>query len=329
MLAAEGIQFVGGIIPRRRFWRIAGVLTAVSVLLLNAQRYFVAWPARLATLSPADESLFGFNRQEHDLAMWLTEQRDGTVWLSPQLFLHPTTAYLAEGAKYRMLVHVDSLRSGDRLVLQLASRNLWWLREDFRKNFFLWWWTHGRTTESDTWQSLAAFYPTCGGGMEKANDRLALDLIERDFETNLVDSVAGLRVFQLAARRGLHRANHMKELAEWQRVPAGCFQVRVDSFPLGLRELVLWAREEDSDRTWRLDSAERSPSGGCVLRGCLLWPSCIRVRPDPADLPGGPPSIAGTLAFEHRADPEPYLRRTSWGRFRNLLARVRQTLHPT
>lgn len=318
ILAADGLLVAASAPCGTRVRRLGAILVVALVLLLNMHRYFVAWPAHLARLSPADESLYGFNRQEYALARWLNGQGDRGVWLSPQLFLHPTVAYLAKGQGHRLLVCPDSLRAGDRMVLQLAPRNLWWLRDDFRKNFFLYWWMSGRATEEDTWRAIAEGYPSCTDGLASADDRDILDSVERQWELEPDQGIAGLHVFRVGARRTA-TPFVQSDLAVWRRVPAGCVEVRIHPADPSA-DLGLWAKEESDDRVRLLDRM-KPEADGSVLRGCLVWPSCVSVRPfaDPtASVP-----VNGSLAYAGRADPEPYLRRTLVARLGHAWARAR------
>lgn len=323
LLAAQGVLWLkersGSGAGRRTF--LVALLALVPILTLS--RYFIAWPAGLNKLKSTDESLFGFNRQEHALGEWLADREGaGTVWLSPQLFLHPTTAYIAKDADYRLLSSEQVLHEGDLVVLQLAQRNLWWLRDDFRKNFFIWWWDNGRANEEETWAALMWSYPQCGQGMVNGSDQWILSsLIERYILQKRPD-VAGLTVREIELPRAPEKHGAVWPSGSWRRLPAGCFSVTIDSLPPGTSAALLVAKEEESPRSWTLDRIDDVGDTPILLQGCVLFPTCARVHcvRDDAEY-----SLDPSVRWAYSGAPvlEPYFRHTLWGKMRAVWAQLR------
>jgi hypothetical protein len=307
----------------RRGAVVVALLALVPVLTLS--RYFVAWPAGLRSLKPEDESLFGFNRQEYALGRWLKDRdQPNKVWLSPQLFLHPTTAYTARNADYRLLRNARDLSRGDLVVLQLTERNLWWLRDDFRKNFFIWWWQTGNATEDATWDAITRAYPHCGHGMSEGSDQWVLSSLIADAQYDVVPThhVGGLVVLQVGHPKP-EGANATRWSAErWRRLPAGCFSVTVDSLHPETSAITLLAREEESSKSWTLDGISNPQAGSVTMHGCFLFPSCARIQcmGRVGELPAGQEA---EWAYTGAPDLEPYFRRTFWGKMRAMWARLR------
>jgi hypothetical protein len=325
LLAAQGVLWL-----RERTGRGAGkraflVALLALVPILTLSRYFIAWPAGLSKLSSTDESLFGFNRQEHALGEWLADREEaGTVWLSPQLFLHPTTAYIAKDADYGLLSRDRVLQQGDLVVLQLAERNLWWLRDDFRKNFFIWWWENGRATEHETWSAIMWAYPHCGDGMAKGSDEWILSSMLEDEGYDIIrhNYVEGLRIVEIS-RSTVHLMNRaMWPHSSWRRLPAGCFSVIVDSIPSGASAVTLVAKEEGSPKSWILDRIDNLHGASVTLRGCLLFPACARVyfAGEDGELPS---EEEMEWVYAGAPDLEPYFRHTLWGTLRTAWAQLR------
>ena len=323
-IAAEGVMWVYAIMQSRRKLIIGSCVIALLTVGLNGYRFFMAWPTGLSRLSDTDESLFGYNRQEFALGLWLSDQ-DSTerIYLSPQLYLHPTTAYIAGNCSYPMLVHPGELAIGDRVVLQPVERNLWWLRDDFRKNFFLWWREHGLVSEADIWEAMARFYPDCErGGLASSSDRVIMDRLEIQYRLYFEKRVGGLPVFRIDDRNAVESGYDTFDLSQWIRVPDGCFSVILDSIPgTGIR---LTAREEDSERTWLLDDLRSADTDESVMSGCLLFPSCIRLEQD-SEKPF-PYTFPVIMKYDQPADPEPYFRQTFWGVIRSSWAQFRMSL---
>ncbi len=312
LLAASGITWARREVTGRSV-RTLGVGLALAVASANLARYAVLWPASLARLDEAQEALFGFHRPETRLGRFLAAQ-GRRAYLSPQLYLHWTVAYEARGADARLLTPVAPLAPGDLVVLQLHERNAWWMRDDFRKNFFLHWIQTSRVSEAEVWEAIVWAYPACGGMTSLSDSLLVTRLLERA-ELRPMPQVEGQSVFEVV-RSAPPVDSLVLPAGAWRRVPPGCFEVRLG----GIREgapVVLRAREEEGDRRWTLDRRQGC-EGGVRLRGCLLFPSCVRVEVD-----GRPAAGEATWSWGGQADIEPYLRRTPWGRAREAWARVK------
>ena len=323
ILAAQGIVWIGKRYNRWKGWLIPAAIVAV-IGVSNMARYFVAWPRELQTLSYARESLYGFHRQEYSLGSWLQRHVPRhTIWLSPQLYLHPTVAYSAPRLDYRLIADPHELQEGDRVALNLIPRNIWWLRDDFRKNFFLWWEDHG-TPKSRIWKSVLKGYPDCSAGLEHSSDAALLSLLESRFILHQERSIDGISIYRIGAMRDRLEQESLP-VSEWRRLPPGCFSVSFDSISaLNGQTLTLVAREESGEREWILDQKIVSSGDPISLSGCLLFPSCVKV-----DYPisTGTDISLGSVYWRYLRSPdlEPYFRNTLWGKMKSAWAKLKFT----
>lgn len=88
-------------------------------------------------------SLWGMNSAETDVSNYLNSLSPKyKVYLTPQLFLHSTIEYLTYKKSQHSLIPDKEIFPPNEfniVVLQMAPRNLWWLRDDPGKNFLKWW----------------------------------------------------------------------------------------------------------------------------------------------------------------------------------------------
>ena len=229
---------------------------------------------------------------------------------------------MAREAEYGLLCNPRDLVESDLVVLLPVQRNLWWMRDDFRKNFFLWWWTNGRVTEEETWSALMWAYPFCGQGMSEGSDRGVLDRLRREWELERHFRIAGLTVLQVCSAADSSEAGKSYPLDQWRRLPPGCFTVTLDSIPEEVDGVVLAAKEEESTRTWILDRSDGDLDPPILLSGCFLFPACARVEAVGSEGPV-PAWYSGKWSFTGPADTEPYFRSTVWGKARASWARFR------
>jgi hypothetical protein len=290
---------------------------ALAIPSINLARYFVVWPASLDHLDQAEEALFGFHRPEDAVGRWIAGSPPGReIYLSPQLYLHWTTAYMAGGAPYRLTSDDINPDPGAVIVLQLHRRNAWWMRDDFRKNFFRVWTETGRVSAGEIWRAVAWAYPQCPC-MTALSDSLLLERLSRRFVLREIAPLEGVSRFEVAAARPGGDAEAWAP-DSWRRLPPGCLTVTVDSLPQGVGTVMLAARDEESNRVWTLERHAVTPGEGVILHGCFLFPSCARIETGNGDALTG-----GTWRYAGPADTEPYLRRTPWGAARRMYARLR------
>ncbi|MBN1423000.1 hypothetical protein JXA88_00450 [Candidatus Fermentibacteria bacterium] len=311
----------GGFVQVRRFlgsrWTpVLSLVVAVAVSTVNLGRYFVLWPRSLDRLHHAEEALYGFHRSEYALGRWLKEASPGTpIFLSPQLYLHWTTEYMAQGAQYGIVTDDSDLAPGDVIALQLHPRNAWWMRDDFRKNFFAIWRDLGRVSPEEIWRAITYAYPECTAAYE-LSDSLLLERLSERVALRELAPLDGVSRFQVV--------RHTREdvlpwdSGRWRRIPPGCFAVEITAVPPGSAGLALVAREETSSRRWALDHRDAMPGEGAILRGCLLFPACVRLEAGDEPL-----SVAARWRYSGPPDVEPYLRHTLWGKARTTWARFR------
>lgn len=311
----------GGFVQVRRFigsrWTpVLSLVVAVAVSTANLGRYFILWPRSLDRLNQAEEALYGFHRSEYRLGRWLASlPPDARIHLSPQLYLHWTTAYMAQGAGYELLNDNSELAPGDMVALQLYPRNAWWMRDDFRKNFFQVWSDAERVSPEEVWRALAYAYPGCTS-MSALSDSLLLQRVSRRFVLREMAQIEGVSRFEVTGITG--EGDPPWESERWRRLAPGCFDVTIHAVPEEVHTLSLVAREEEGNRRWTLDRRAVAPGDSIVLHGCLLFPACARIETDDVAL-----GLDAVWRYTGPADIEPYIRHTLWGKARLTWARFR------
>ncbi|MBN1356289.1 glycosyltransferase family 39 protein [bacterium] len=167
LLAGTGWNAIRRIIPVAL--RPAGlILLLLFSVSQNAWRHFELWPELLRRDSPARRSEFGFNQDEVSVAEYLNGKGNEPeeIYLSPQLRLHPTIRFLTwKKGSYKGIYRPEYFRyiedpKGDlEVVLQLKKRNLWWLRNTPRKNFFWFWKRTENLTDGELQAMIRYCYP--------------------------------------------------------------------------------------------------------------------------------------------------------------------------
>ncbi len=145
LLTARGL-LLGYRLVRRSHAQIAKGL-AVVVLAGTAVTGVVDALVRYRTIiehqGPAATAIWGSDITEAKIARFLNSMKDpADVYLSPQLFFHPTVEYLTWGRSTHKLWMPGTEVSRTRpslVVVVLARRNFWWLRNDAKKKLFEFW----------------------------------------------------------------------------------------------------------------------------------------------------------------------------------------------
>lgn len=118
------------------------ILFAASQELSN---YFIFWQKVGNKLPRYQESLYGFCRYETDLVKQLSKMNGSVqVYLSPQLFLHPTIKFIAQDISDIHLLDLSDLNEitsknkATWVIGEATTRNVWWIRNSSTKNMFFW-----------------------------------------------------------------------------------------------------------------------------------------------------------------------------------------------
>ena len=123
--------------------RVVAATVASGIAVTGVVDALVRYPAILEAQGPATTSIWGSDITEAKLARYLNSLRDThDVYLSPQLFFHPTVEYLTYGkSKHRLWTRGEELSPvrPTVIVLELTGRNSWWLRNDAKKDLFEFW----------------------------------------------------------------------------------------------------------------------------------------------------------------------------------------------
>src|SRR5262249_42082719 len=172
---APGILSVGapnaprvlGSIPPAMILTAIGILTAVQliarispqasrilIILIIAGAFFTGvndamfrFPAILDSLPRKVSALWGMDRDQTNVAR-LSNQLGPKceVYLTPQFFFHSTVEYLPYSKSKHRLYSTETALTDNHdpqtvavVILQPASMNLWWLRDDDGKKFYKWW----------------------------------------------------------------------------------------------------------------------------------------------------------------------------------------------
>jgi 4-amino-4-deoxy-L-arabinose transferase-like glycosyltransferase len=273
LFAAYALSLLG----ESRWARVVAVALLLVAGVWDTTRYWSRWPRALASVDPRGRSLYSFSEDEARLARWLMFRPDGRpVRLSPQLYLQPTVAFLAppRDCAYRMLRHPDELSDGPA-VLCLIERNLWWMRDDRRKQFFDWWYAQGLVSEAEVWEAMIRTYPQpCDLG--SASDGAMCDALAASFSDFHVSS---LGVFVLAETESVLTAPPPGKLrlrcadvceggwtcTGWVRFPPGAFAALAEGCSLRV-----------DVREWCVEPAASRFVGQGHGRVDLQWPGEIR-----------------------------------------------------
>ena len=164
--APHASRTLGSIVPAIFFVAI-GLLTAVRLLaeifrplafvvlagVLAANFYsgpndgLLRYSYSLDTLDPKTSALWGIDRDQYRVVQLLNQLGPKfDLYLSPQFYFHSTVEYLTYSkSEHKIYAPGMNLQSSWKqnkiplIVVQPAECNLWWLRDDDRKQFYKWW----------------------------------------------------------------------------------------------------------------------------------------------------------------------------------------------
>jgi Dolichyl-phosphate-mannose-protein mannosyltransferase len=189
----------------RRFMILSALFLMTAAIAQNAYRHHYLWPNAIKEAPIRDRSEFGFNQDEVAIANYINRRSDPleTVYLSPQLRLHPTIRFLTwnkstyEGI-YRpeYFKYVTKNNRSLAVVLHLKDRNIWWLRNSDQKQFF-WFWKHVEQLTDGELQAMINYcYPGKTYLMNDA-DTYILEQIKEIFPTGNVKPFGNFTVFSI------------------------------------------------------------------------------------------------------------------------------------
>ena len=156
---------------------IAIVVLGLSAI-LNISNYFYTYSNAVNQLPPESDSEFGFCKAEVKVAekLNLISTIPIEIYLSPQLFFHPTVRYLSwPRANYKgmyrpeYLQYIENPRGDLWVFLNLMNRNIWWLRNSSEKNFFWFWLKTCKLNNSETQAMISYCYPRSGNLMQASD----------------------------------------------------------------------------------------------------------------------------------------------------------------